>query len=486
MLLDPQVRTLSFAVRPRVVARHLGQLFAPLAALLTVPLAVWVARLPASAWLPLAGVTAALALGAVLLARIRAREDIQSNEAMVIVALAFCLAPLALAVPLVGIGVPWLDALFHAVSGITTTGLSTLGPRPGDGFAVHFYAAWMQWIGGLGVVVLAVALLVSSGPALRRLGVDERETESLAGGTRAHARHALVVYLILTALAVALLATGTSPANALLHALAAVSTGGFSPLSGSAGDLEGGWAQGVLAVACLAGAIAFSFYYRGLYRRPKELLADEGLRVLLAQILLATALVWLIESLAGAGAAPADVAFTAISAQTTAGFSPVDPGTLAPASKLVLMGSMFVGGDVGSTAGGLKILRVLILIRLLELVLARASVARGARLTLRAEGRPVTPREVELAVALFVAHLVLVGVCWLAFLAHGMPALDALFDVVSAVSLTGLSTGVTGPDLAPGLKLVLCVAMIAGRVETLALVVLLYPGTWLGKRRGAR
>ena len=138
---------------------------------------------------------------------------------------------------------------------------------------------------------------------------------------------------------------------------------------------------------------------------------------------------------------------------------------------------------MGSTAGGIKLLRLLILLRLLELVVARTSTARGTRLLVRVEGRRVMPREFELAVALVLGYVALIALSWLAFLAAGKAPLDALFDVVSAVTLTGLSTGVTGHELPALLKWVLAVDMLAGRVEIIGLVVLLYPATWIGKRR---
>jgi trk system potassium uptake protein TrkH len=485
LLLDAQVRSLQFAVRPRVVAKYLGQLFTPLAALLLVPLAVSAVWAPVSATLTLAATATLLAAVAVPCARLDVPTDMQRNEAIVISALAFALASLVLTPAMAAHGLGWVDAWFHAVSAVTTTGLTTLPPGFDPGFAFHFLGAWVQWVGGLGVLVLALALLMHSGPALARLGVDERETESLAGGTRAHARHALVVYALLSIAALlALLALGAAPGTALLHVMAGASTGGFSPLPENAGGLDGWWTRGVLIALCFAGAVSFSFYYRGIYRSPRAVWADPALRVLLAATTLAFATVWWLESAASGAAADArDAAFMVISAQATAGFSTVDPGEMSPGSRLVLVLSMFTGGDVGSTAGGIKLLRLLILLRLLELVVARASVARDTRLVVRVEGRRVVPREVEMAVALVIGFLALIALSWLTFLAAGLPPLDALFDLVSAITNTGLSTGVAAHGLAAPLKAVLCVDMLAGRVEIVGLVVLLYPATWFGKRR---
>ncbi len=486
MLLDAQVRSLQFAVRPRVVCKYLGQLLIPFAALMLVPLAVTVVSGTRAQTLVLGITVLLVAAVAVPCARLRVPPDMQRNEAVVIGTLAFVLAAVVLTPALAAHGLEWTDAWFHAVSAVTTTGLNTLPDGFAPGFAFHFVSAWVQWVGGLGILVLALALLSQSGPALARLGVDERETESLAGGTRSHARHALAVYALLSAAALlAMVLAGADPAAAMLHVMAGASTGGFSPFTDSAAGLPGWSARAVLIALCFASAVSFSFYYRGLYRDPRAVWADPALRVLLALTALSFAAVWWLESVTpGAAAAdPRDAAFMVISAQATAGFSTVDPGAMSPGARWVMVMSMFTGGDVGSTAGGIKLLRLLILLRLLELVVARTSTARGTRLLVRVEGRRVMPREFELAVALVLGYVALIALSWLAFLAAGKAPLDALFDVVSAVTLTGLSTGVTGHELPALLKWVLAVDMLAGRVEIIGLVVLLYPATWIGKRR---
>jgi trk system potassium uptake protein TrkH len=150
-----------------------------------------------------------------------------------------------------------------------------------------------------------------------------------------------------------------------------------------------------------------------------------------------------------------------------------------------MIGSMLIGGSVGSTAGGFKLLRLLLLLRLLQLVLVRTAAPRHAVIDVRLAGRRVDDEDLWRAMLLMVMFMLLVFLSWLAFVAHGYPALDALFEVASASGTVGLSSGITRPDLEPLLKAVLCFDMLAGRVEIFALLVVLYPGTWFGKRSGA-
>jgi len=173
----------------------------------------------------------------------------------------------------------------------------------------------------------------------------------------------------------------------------------------------------------------------------------------------------------------------AVSAQTTVGFAPVDPGSLDAGSKLTLIVAMLIGGDAGSTAGGIKILRFLIVVRLLHVLLLRSALPPHAVMPFRVADRTLEPPEVQIAVSIVLLFAITLLVSWLPFLLLGYAPLDSLFDVASALGTVGLSTGVTGPALHPLLKAVLCVDMLMGRLEIVAVLVLFYPRTWFGRRR---
>ncbi|MCP5150283.1 MAG: TrkH family potassium uptake protein [Ectothiorhodospiraceae bacterium] len=490
MLADPRIASLRLAVRPRVVAHHLALLAIPLGLLSLVPaLAAW---LDGALEVALRQLAVAAVLGGLGWAggRIRCDAHIQVNEALVVSASAFVGLGLLAALPLHAYGLAPLDALFEAVSGVTTTGLSTVTGLQQMPASFLFTRAWLQWVGGLGVVVLGLALVVAPGPAARRLGLEQTDGDDIVGGTRANARRVLVVYVALTLIAVvALIAVGLGPRAALVHALAAVSTGGFAPDDASLAALDGLAPRVVVVAAALAGALSFSWYYRRDPGKLRALLRDGQLHALVA-LWLATAAVLALDAVGRGGGdlsrVVVDAVLTAASAQTTAGFSVGDVGELGDASKLALVGSMLIGGEPGSTAGGIKVLRLLVLARLVQLLIARASVPAAARLDLRVGKERVGGRELEVMLGVVCAYGAAIAMAWLVFVAHGHAPIDALLDVVSAVSTTGLSTGVTSATLAPTLKLLSCGLMLFGRLEAVAILVLLYPGTWFGKRRGDR
>jgi trk system potassium uptake protein TrkH len=145
--------------------------------------------------------------------------------------------------------------------------------------------------------------------------------------------------------------------------------------------------------------------------------------------------------------------------------------------------SMTIGGCTGSTAGGIKLIRLLILIRLVQLALRRTAIAERAVLEPQIGGARVEPAMVAGTLQLLALWALVLLLSWLCFLALGQPPLASLFEVVSATANAGLSAGLTGPELDPLLKLVLVVDMLFGRVEVLALLVVLYPPTWLARKR---
>lgn len=407
------------------------------------------------------------------------------NEALVLAALGFVVPGLVMGWTLTATGLPLAGALFDGVSGITTTGLSALPPPETLSWPVLFTRAWLQWYGGLGIVVLAVALVAGrEATVARALAETQAIGEDLAASLRERARRSVGIYGLLSALCVmGAWAAGASWGDAVLLGIATVSTGGFAPHAGSLAALPG-WAPGfVLMAFALAGATSFSVYLqiaRGERLRTatrgeaRALLVLAGLSVCtLALALLVTGMPWREVVI--------QAPLMAVSAQTTTGLASMDVAGLAPVVWLVLMASMIMGGNTGSTAGGLKTLRVILVARLLALTVNRTAFPPNAVPRLRLFGTAVEPPEVDSVSAIVFLAVLTAVLSWVPFLMAGY-GLDALFDVVSAMATTGLSTGVTGPHLSWPLKAVLMIDMLLGRLEFIAVIVLLLPSTWFGPR----
>lgn len=480
-----QATELRYAVRFRVVFKYFGQLCLVVAALTLVPLLMSVifgdTLITLRYGIVIVGLTA---LGAVL-GRMRTPAMIQTNEAMVLVALMFLFTPLVMTYPLMGSGMAFLDALFEAISGVTTTGLSTKATLVGVPQTFLFGRAWMQWYGGLGIVIFSLAVIIQPGLVAKGLTATETESDDLVGGTRAHARQILKVYGILTAVGIiGSWAVGIGFVDAMHYTFAAVSTGGFAPNDSSLAAFS--WpAQVWITLLCLAAAIPLAFY--PLMLRAQRRGAVESLQ--LVAILLAALSVALVvgATMRWCGGMAWSQVFhhapvLAFSAQTTAGFSSLLGAELDAGSKLVLIFSMLVGGGAGSTAGGFKLLRLLIAVSVLRLIVLRTCLPKHAVSAPRLAGHRLQDEEIHAALLLILLFVAVVILSWLPFVAMGYNPLDSLFEVVSATGTVGLSVGLTTATLPALLKGILCFDMLMGRLEIIAWLVMLYPGTWFGRK----
>ena len=476
---------ISYAVRFGVVFKYLGQLCLLAAILACVPGAF--AIVSSESHLSLGYFAAAGVLTAIGAATrpIEAPRRIQRNEAFVIATMIFPISATVMSLPGIMMGLAFEDAFFESMSGVTTTGLSTLPTVEDRPRTFLFARAWQQWYGGLGIVVLSLTLTTHPGVLSRRLGLTETADEDLLGSTRAHARRVSFIYAAISAVGfVALWALGLSWFDSLAHTLAAVSTGGFSTYDNSLAGFPSVWPQLATTAFCLVCAVSLPVYWR---------IKRDGWRVLVRELqLLALLLLGVAATLAQlsfmvrAGeswrAAAEDAVLMALSAQTTAGFSSTPVSELDASSKVMLIVSMAIGGCSESTAGGFKVLRLIIMFRLLQTILIRSALPKHAVHEPQLVGQRLEDSDIEAALLIVLLFVAVVMLSWLPFVAYGYDPLDSLFEVVSATGTVGLSTGVCGAELPSVLKAVLCLDMLLGRLEFIALLVVVSPRTWIGKR----
>ncbi|HXV80267.1 MAG TPA: potassium transporter TrkG, partial [Candidatus Binatia bacterium] len=407
-------RALSYPVRFKVLAKYFGQLCLVLGALTTVPLGVSLYFHETDISVRYAVLIGGMIVLGALLARFPSPRVVQTNEGMVVVGAVFLLAPLLMTYPLMASGLSFSDAFFEAVSGGTTTGLSTLASIKDMPGTFLFARSWMQWYGGLGIVVLSLTLVIEPGQVAKSLAVTETESNDLVGGLRAHARLILIVYSLLTGLGIgAIWLLGAQFFDAVTYGFAAISTGGFAPYDGSLAGLGSvGTSAGVVLV-CLLGAFPLVLYHT-LYRRRVRRDANlyQALTLVLSCILVSLALglsMWLTQGMPLVDSlyhAP----LIAVSAQSTAGFSTMPLAELNSFSKAILIVAMAVGGGVGSTAGGFKILRILIFLSVLRMMVSRACLTRSAVVDPRLAGGRLLDGDIREALALILLFILVVTV----------------------------------------------------------------------------
>jgi trk system potassium uptake protein TrkH len=312
------------------------------------------------------GVTATLGLSFRMLGS--KQGDLYRREGVLIVVGSWVLASLTGAIPFVASGVlpGFADALFESTSGFTTTGASVLTDIEAAGRPILFWRSLTQWLGGIGIVVLFVALLSELGPGARflfKLEVPGPKAEILHARVQDTALALGRIYLGLSiALAAILLLSGLDVFDALTHTFSTLSTGGFSPHSSSVGHF-GIQVQCIVMLFMLAAGVNFSLYFSALRQRDLQAFRDRELQIYLVVVVRATLFVAADISRVDEGSPGRillEAAFQVVSIVTTTGFATADFVTWPSVSQTVLVGLMFIGGCAGSTAGGVKIVRFLI------------------------------------------------------------------------------------------------------------------------------
>jgi trk system potassium uptake protein TrkH len=465
--------------RAGVIALTLAK-HAPIFAVLCLPPAIWGAF--EEQWTFAAALVAPTLAAATVFAATWSRElpdDLRGIEALLSVAIVFGLSALLLVPAFMTLGMRPLDALFEAMSGATTTGLSVAAAPDTWPFAGHVLRAWVQWCGGLVIATAVLALLLPSGLPARKLGQAGIDQGDRIASTRRQAQQLLGVYLGLTVIMAILTALAIPDwREGVVLTLAAISTAGFSPRADSLASYS--WiGQGLVILTCVLGAVSLLTYVLILQGRLREAWELGSVRRVLVALGLLTVIY--VGLTAGDGmrepGAYYESLLNLISGLTTSGFS-TGPMPAPGALLLVVIVAMIVGGDVGSTAGGLKLARIGIMSDAFRHAFHRPRLPARAVAPLRHDGEPVSDRTLVGLLALLFIYLFAMLLIWMLFLLYGHPALPALFETVSTLSTVGLSTGIVGPGLADGLKIALILGMWLGRLEFIAVLLLISPRTW--------
>jgi trk system potassium uptake protein len=385
-----------------------------------------------------------------------------------------------------------LDSTFEAMSGFTTTGATLLSDIEAQTPSILFWRSMTQWLGGVGIVVLfvAVAPVLGSGAA-RLLGAEvsgltqTRLTPRIADTAKA----LIIIYLAISlAQTISLLLAGMSLYDAVVHTFATVATGGFSPKTASIGFYDSFAIEAIIIFFMTISGVSFSLYYLFYSRRRFDAVLDQELLAYLVILVGATLLVWMVLILEGTygaswGEALRDSAFSVSSILTTTGFVTADFDKWETSPKLALVLLMFVGGCVGSTAGGIKVIRILIVSRTIFQDIFRMVHPRAV--TPLQIGGQLVPEAMRIAVlGLFAAWLGVFGVAAI------LLSLQGDLTLTSSVTAVAATLNVVGPGLGqvgasesyevvnPFGRVILTVCMLLGRLEIFTALALLSPAFW--------
>ena len=424
----------------------------------------------------------------------RAVEYVSNRDVYLSVTLAWTLSALLGGTPFLieGTFSSLLDSTFEAMSGFTTTGATLLSDIEAQTPSILFWRSMTHWLGGIGIVVLfvAVAPLLGVGAA-RLLGAEmsglthPRLTPRIADTAKA----LVVIYLAISAAeTVALLVAGMPLYDAVVHTFGTVATGGFSNKTASVGFYDSLAIEAIIAFFMTASGVSFSLYYLLYSRRRFDVVLDRELLAYLGIIVGAAFFLWGILVFEGDygdswGRALRDSAFTVSSIITTTGFVTADFDRWATAAKITLVLLMFIGGCAGSTAGGIKIIRVLIIFRTILQDIFRMVHPRA--ITPMKLGGRVVPEGVRVAVlGLFASWVAVTAVAtFLVALQEELTPISSFTAVAATLNDVGPGLGQVGATesfeiVNPFGRGVLMVCMLLGRLEIFTVLALLSPAFW--------
>ncbi|MBP1908454.1 TrkH family potassium uptake protein [Methanolobus bombayensis] len=419
------------------------------------------------------------------------RQDVQWNlkEGFFIVASTWLIAALLYSCPYILEGVPPINALFESMSGVTATGATALPDIEGQSKSLLFWRSLTQWIGGMGIIMLFIVILPKLGVGGRqmfRAEVPGLQEERLRPRIRETAKILWLVYIVLSlAEFILLMSAGLSPYDSITHTFTSISCAGFSPNSNSIAAFGDPLVESIFVVFMFLGGANFALHYKTIVFDRKSLIRDQEFKFYFFIIVSATLV--LVFELIRAEVYSATEAFRyslfqVISILTTTGYASVDFNLWPDSPRFILFLLMFIGGCAGSTSGGVKVVRLLLLLKYTQKVLINV-IHPKAVVPVRFNNKKVPDEIIQSIVSFLVIYVLIFAASSTLLSMMGMDFITTLSASIATLGNVGPGLGLVGPMASfdnipdPG-KLILIANMWIGRLEVFTVIVLLTPTFW--------
>ena len=480
----------------KMVFRTTGQIILLEAALLLLPAIVSIIYKETCAKYFLITIAAALVIGLLFVAMTRTQNRvIYAREGFLITTLSWIVLSAIGALPFYLSGeIPsYVDAFFETVSGFTTTGASILPDVEVLSHGLLFWRSFTHWIGGMGVLVLMMAILPSGdGDSGRSIHIMRAEMPGPVVGKlvpriRETAKILYLIYIFMTLLQIVLMVLGGMPAfDSILHAFGTAGTGGFGIKADSIAGYNA-YLQWVIAIFMLLFGVNFNIYYLLLIKNFRSALRSTELWCYAGIVSAASMLITvnILPMCRDFGEALRYSVFQVASIITTTGFATTDFDLWPQLSKGILFLLMIIGACAGSTGGGMKISRVVILARNARQNLARMLHPRSVRMV-HFEGKPVEKTTLEGLSTYVTLYFFMLFLGFLLLCLEPFDFETNLTAIVSFFNNIGPGFGAGGPvrsyaEYSDFAKMVLSAAMLLGRLEIIPIMIAISPSTWLKK-----
>lgn len=426
-----------------------------------------------------------------LMSRVKVKKKkLSARDGMLIVSFSWILISIFGALPayLSGSIPSFIDALFESISGFTTTGSTILTDVEVLPKSILFWRSLTHWFGGMGVLVFTLILLPSMSGQTQQIMRAESPgptPSKLVPKIRDTARILYSIYAAMTLIVfIALLLAGMPVYDSIIHAVGAAGTGGFSCKNLSVAYYDSVTIDLILSIAMLAFGVNFSIYFMMITGKWEDIKKNEELRYFAVCVIGAVILIAFDITKQAGGILPAFryALFQVATVISTTGYATADFNMWPTFSKMILLGLMFVGSCAGSTAGGFKQIRLVVMSKALGRSVKQAAHPRSV-IALKTEGKTVS-NDMVMSIGIFcVAYFLLIGVASLLVSLDNYDIETSFTAVLATVSNIGPGVGFVGPMgnfsiFSDFSKLVLSFCMLAGRLEIFPLLVLFQRATW--------
>lgn len=418
-------------------------------------------------------------------------DKLQAREGFLAVSLSWIVMSLFGALPywLGGYFPSFVDALFESFSGFTTTGATLLADIEALPKGVLFWRSFTQWLGGMGVLVLTLALLPKIGTGsvhLMRAESPGPIKSKLAPKVGDSAKILYMIYLLLTAAEVVCLCIAGMPVyDSVVHAMSTVATGGFSCKTASLAAYDSFAVNGIVTVFMLLSSLNFAVLYAVLIKRTAKLWDNGEMKIycrLLAACILLISVDLFVHGDFGVAESFGHALFQVISFSSTTAFVSSDFGQWPAFSQMLLLILMAIGGCAASTAGGMKVLRVSLLFRIMYRQLHSTIHPRVVR-TICVDQKRVEEPVLAVVSLYFFSYIVIILLLAVMGALDGHTLGTSFSAAIACVSNTGTGMELVGPTgtfniFSAPTKLVQCFGMVAGRLEIMPILLMFFPTMW--------